>query len=745
MNNDYTVKSKTPWLSEWLPKDYSFNGFKILDYLGHGGFGIVYLVCDVNLGHERALKEFFPREIASRESNSNSIIPRKNDKDLYDKWKSDFLKEAKRLSNIKHDNIIEILHYFEKNNTSYIVMPYYKGDTLKDLFEDRNKQLDSKRVQSLLTQLLNVLEYIHGKDIIHRDIKPSNIFLVNDKPLLIDFGSARSLVKGKTAKLTTSYTPSYAPFEQYSESGIEQGYYTDIYSLAASFYELITGGKPPIPIYINAKEFHFTITSELNKHRKYYPKQFIHSLIKALSFFPRDRFQSAEEWKMALIPRVPFYVQIFRWVKKGWSIIQCWFIQIFTSVIIYWKTFIKKVFNTLKFLHISIIKVLVRKFHAIKATYNYFVNYLFIFIRYILKIAHHSKIYLVEKIEKISRSKEILYFRYVKYIIVSVLLVISVCFIQYKKQLSFIGDFINHSFSNINIFNLDNHPLDSNNDTNKPKKQTTELPKSDSVNEQSQEKIQIQKTDIVTDHSNNGNSKKTPTELPIDNIFFTIKGKPQDNINNGLKKEFKGFITSIDCCSIFISNEKYLFQAGKTKINFPVISVLTINNDDFFMYPGELIAKSDMIGDSKYATEYYQVEVNHTIKAGESVPVFLFLKDSKISAVISIQADETVKRTKDSDPWIIAYSEKILANDRVGIIKTWRWLKEGTTKDDPFDFKPINIPKIEPINIPKIEPINIPKIEPINIPKFKPINIPKFKPINIPEPIKLPDYKFNNR
>jgi len=209
--------------------------------LGGGGFGITYLAQDVNLNLPVAVKEYLPSDLALR-SADNSIHPLGDAfKEQFDWGLERFLSEARVLATFRHPNIVRVLRYFMANGTAYIVMEYESGQSLKHWFPLQGS-LTQASLLKILFPLLDGLEVIHAADFLHRDIKPDNIYIRDDgSPVLIDFGSARSTSTER--ELTNIVSPGFAPFEQYHSKG-NQGPWTDLYSLAAVMYWLISGTKP---------------------------------------------------------------------------------------------------------------------------------------------------------------------------------------------------------------------------------------------------------------------------------------------------------------------------------------------------------------------------------------------------------------------------------------------------------------------------------------------------------------------
>lgn len=221
-------------------------GDAIMEYviertLGGGSFGITYLARDANLDMPVAIKEYLPSDLALRAADNNVRILADAFNEQFQWGLERFLAEARVLASFRHPNIVRVLRYFFANGTAYIVMEYESGESLKHWFP-RQGILTQTSLLRLLFPLLDSLEVIHAANFLHRDIKPDNIYVREDgTPVLIDFGSARSINSNRDP--TNIVSPGFAPFEQYHSKG-KQGPWTDLYSLAAVMYWLVSGAKP---------------------------------------------------------------------------------------------------------------------------------------------------------------------------------------------------------------------------------------------------------------------------------------------------------------------------------------------------------------------------------------------------------------------------------------------------------------------------------------------------------------------
>lgn len=223
------------------------NKYMLGRVLGVGGFGITYIGWDLNLQTYIAIKEYFPESLAGRDVSENqTVVPNETSREVYDKGLRRYVEEAQNISKFYQlQGIVSVKDFFYANGTAYIVMEYINGVNLKDYLKNYGGRLDEATVLALMKPVFESLYQIHNSGLVHRDISPDNIMVDKDgKIKLIDFGSAR----GQSAETDKTYTVilkhGYAPSEQYYAKG-NQGPWTDIYSLCATMYKMLTGVIPP--------------------------------------------------------------------------------------------------------------------------------------------------------------------------------------------------------------------------------------------------------------------------------------------------------------------------------------------------------------------------------------------------------------------------------------------------------------------------------------------------------------------
>lgn len=223
-----------------------FGELEILHVIGIGGFGIVYLAYDHSLERNVALKEYMPSTLAARVSLTHVTVQSSRHVEAFQAGMRSFINEAKLLAHFDHPSLVKVYRFWQENDTAYMVMPFYKGPTLKQALQAMAAPPDETWLKSLLEPLLDALDMLHAEQCFHRDIAPDNILMLADgRPLLLDFGAARRAIAGVDQSFTVILKPGYAPIEQYDNAGtVPQGPWTDIYALASVVYLAITGDAP---------------------------------------------------------------------------------------------------------------------------------------------------------------------------------------------------------------------------------------------------------------------------------------------------------------------------------------------------------------------------------------------------------------------------------------------------------------------------------------------------------------------
>lgn len=232
--------------------------------LGKGGFGITYIA--MHLPDEKivAIKEFFPANLAVRDTDNETVVPADDTKAVYYRTGMKSFSEEGRilylLSDIEH--VIHVAEQIQANNTTYLVMEYVPGISLKKYMKQQQKLFSEQETLTLMQPILIALQAMHQKGILHRDISPENLMLSPDNTLtLIDFGAARTFSRSDDDNLTVILKRGYAPEEQY-HSNSRQGPWTDLYAVCAVMYQMLTGILPQ-EASARAEEDHLTPISRI--------------------------------------------------------------------------------------------------------------------------------------------------------------------------------------------------------------------------------------------------------------------------------------------------------------------------------------------------------------------------------------------------------------------------------------------------------------------------------------------------
>lgn len=272
--------------------------------IGTGGFGTTYLGWDYELGRKVAIKEYLPKEFSTRVKGVQDITIYPGEKaEQFGAGITKFIEEAKRLVKFKTvPGIVKFYNCFEENKTAYIIMEYLEGETLKEHLmkgdsDTLYQPMPYEEARPILDCLLDALETVHREGIIHRDIAPDNIFLTKDgKVKLIDFGSSRFATTRHSRSLTVLIKEGYAPQEQYRSRG-DQGPWTDVYSVAATFYTMLTGKVLQDAM---EREANDQVQKPSKLGVKGLPKHVENAIMNALNRKIEDRTQSCEEFKKQL-------------------------------------------------------------------------------------------------------------------------------------------------------------------------------------------------------------------------------------------------------------------------------------------------------------------------------------------------------------------------------------------------------------------------------------------------------------
>lgn len=224
----------------------------ITGLLGQGGFGITYEAEQVSLGRKVAIKEFFIKEYCERDCHTRMLVSSYGRRELIKFFRRKFLKEARLIATLDNPHVVKVYDVFEENDTAYYAMEYLPGGSLKDkVFKEGPLLLEAN---VYIKQICSALSYIHSKNILHLDVNPSNILINNSGTVVItDFADSKHY--DNTWDMTTKHTPLginkyYSPIEMLAQGTVNFNPSTDIYSLGATLYFLVTGVTPPAALQV---------------------------------------------------------------------------------------------------------------------------------------------------------------------------------------------------------------------------------------------------------------------------------------------------------------------------------------------------------------------------------------------------------------------------------------------------------------------------------------------------------------
>lgn len=249
--------------------------YKILNEIGRGGMSTVYLAINEKANKPWAVKEVRKNGISNRELVKQSLMV-----------------EINLLKKLKHKGLPSIVDIIDQQDNYLIVMDYIEGITLENIMQEEGVQPQEKVVDWAI-QLCDVLQYLHTRKpaIIYRDMKPSNIMLRSDgSVVLIYFGTAREFKERHVEDTTCLGTQGYAAPEQFGGMG-QTDERTDIYSLGATMYRLVTGHNPSEPPYEMYPITHWNPRLSTGLEG---------IIAKCTSKDPKSRYQSVQEVRYAL-------------------------------------------------------------------------------------------------------------------------------------------------------------------------------------------------------------------------------------------------------------------------------------------------------------------------------------------------------------------------------------------------------------------------------------------------------------
>src|SRR5262245_23399961 len=258
----------------------SFGDYELLQQIARGGMGVIYKARQISLNRIVAVKMMLPGLVVSEAEAQR------------------FQTEAEAIANLRHPNIVAIYEVGAHEGRRYFSMDYIEGQSLAAMIRDR--PLPEETAARYVKVIAEAMQYAHLQGILHRDLKPSNVLLdKTGKPCVTDFGLAKRM--GSDSRLTAAGvvlgTPSYMPPEQAAGKNKQIGPASDVYSLGAILYELLTG-RPPFQAATTLDTVLLVINSEPIAPRLLNPKlpRDLETIcLKCLEKDARQRYPSAQE------------------------------------------------------------------------------------------------------------------------------------------------------------------------------------------------------------------------------------------------------------------------------------------------------------------------------------------------------------------------------------------------------------------------------------------------------------------
>ncbi len=282
---------------QMYPGNMIGNRFIVGKVIGSGGFGVTYIGWDTVLNSKIAIREYLPSEFSTRIPGQMSVTVFDGEKgEQFKSGLDKFVDEAKRLAKFNNcPGIVKVFDSFYENNTAYIIMEYLDGEVLSDVLA-RQGIFPVDTAIGMVLPIMESLKQVHKEGIIHRDVAPDNIMLTKKGELkLIDFAAARYATTSHSRSLSVIVKQGYSPEEQYRSRG-DQGAHTDVYSIAATLYKMITGVTPPDALerraYFEGKKKDILVP--LVKNCKTIPVNTENAILNALNVRIEDRTSDME-------------------------------------------------------------------------------------------------------------------------------------------------------------------------------------------------------------------------------------------------------------------------------------------------------------------------------------------------------------------------------------------------------------------------------------------------------------------
>ena len=285
-----------------LPVGSRLAEFEVTRIVGQGGFGVVYEAWDPTLERVVAIKEYLPTLLSARGLDGAVSPLSERHRETFDLGMRGFVNEARLLAQFDHPSLLKVYRSWQERGTTYMVMPFYRGRTLRQVLAESPGGADEAWLLRVTDGVTQALAVMHEARCYHRDIAPDNIIVLENsgRPVVLDFGAARRVIGDRTQTITVILKPGYAPIEQYADMPhMAQGAWTDVYALAAVMHVAVCGQAPPPSVARLLSDAYVPLASREALGRRY-SARLLDAIDAGLALRPEARPQSMAELRERL-------------------------------------------------------------------------------------------------------------------------------------------------------------------------------------------------------------------------------------------------------------------------------------------------------------------------------------------------------------------------------------------------------------------------------------------------------------
>lgn len=291
-----------------LPPGSVVGGCQIVEPVSRDDMSILYLATDSTLQRDVLIREHYPSRLVSRHKGPHALLIEGADEVARADALEAFLQEGRLLVRLDHPSIAKVHRFWEQNQTAYMMMPFYQGESLDAVLERIGTETSHEAwLRQVLSSLLGAVGALHAADCFHLAVSPENVWMTPEGvPMLLDLSASNQVVGELRAGSSDSVDRAYAPIEQFSHGAqFPLGPWTDLYAVAAIAYQAVLGRPPTSAAILGVNDSIVPLGEALAARGPRYAKlayhpTFLAAIDKALSVKPQDRPQSAAEFQAAL-------------------------------------------------------------------------------------------------------------------------------------------------------------------------------------------------------------------------------------------------------------------------------------------------------------------------------------------------------------------------------------------------------------------------------------------------------------